>query len=516
VRIGLPRTCSLWLSFGLAACGSDAANTGEPSFDRSELLDPASCQACHPGQYDEWSGSMHAYASQDPVFVAMNTRGQEETEGRLGTFCVNCHAPMAVRENLTEDGLNLAELPAEYRGVTCYFCHNADSVEGLHNNPIVLADDAAMRGPFDDAAANPAHSSAYSAYLDPERPEASELCGTCHDVTLTEELAGQEVALERTYAEWQDTLFAQAHDQGGVGCNRCHMPSSQRRDRSAEFDGAPERRSARHDFEGVDLALDPFPNRERQRLLVERSLASSLLAEICVAETGVFEVTLENAGSGHHWPSGASHDREAWLEVQAFVEGEAEPVFRTVAPEAEDEALQRVVLKDHVVNEEGEPAHMFWDVADVASSTTLPGVATRDPLDPEFHRERRIWTFNTNQAGAAQLDRVTLTVRIRPIGLAILDDLVESGHLDVELARAMTVIDVLPDRCYDRETVERHPDVLAAVRAECEDPSTGEFTLVWLASEANQENRTFRASRVDGAPARCLSHPTYVSVPQVP
>ena len=39
---------------------------------------------------------MHAYAADDPVFVAMNKRGQRETNGELGTFCVKCHAPMAV------------------------------------------------------------------------------------------------------------------------------------------------------------------------------------------------------------------------------------------------------------------------------------------------------------------------------------------------------------------------------------------------------------------------------------
>ena len=34
-------------------------------------------------------------AMDDPVFIAMNKKGQRETNGALGTFCVNCHAPMA-------------------------------------------------------------------------------------------------------------------------------------------------------------------------------------------------------------------------------------------------------------------------------------------------------------------------------------------------------------------------------------------------------------------------------------
>ena len=34
---------------------------------------------------------MHAHASDDPVFVALEQLGQRETDGALGTFCVGCH-----------------------------------------------------------------------------------------------------------------------------------------------------------------------------------------------------------------------------------------------------------------------------------------------------------------------------------------------------------------------------------------------------------------------------------------
>ena len=43
---------------------------------------------------------MHAYAAEDPVFLAMNQRGQRETNGELGDFCVQCHAPVAVHVGL--------------------------------------------------------------------------------------------------------------------------------------------------------------------------------------------------------------------------------------------------------------------------------------------------------------------------------------------------------------------------------------------------------------------------------
>ena len=102
---------------------------------------------CHPQHYTQWSGSMHAYSSDDPVFLAMNARGQRETNNQLGTFCVQCHAPMAVALKLT-DGTNFdpTTLPPTARGITCFFCHNVESVDADHNNGLVLALDDTMRG----------------------------------------------------------------------------------------------------------------------------------------------------------------------------------------------------------------------------------------------------------------------------------------------------------------------------------------------------------------------------------
>jgi hypothetical protein len=83
----------------------------------------------------------------------MNARGQEETNGKLGELCVNCHAPMAVQEGATADGLDIDAVPKHLQGVTCYFCHNVERVLGTHNNPLVLANDVTMRGGLSKPAA---------------------------------------------------------------------------------------------------------------------------------------------------------------------------------------------------------------------------------------------------------------------------------------------------------------------------------------------------------------------------
>ena len=71
----------------LSACqGPDTYQ--EPPLTLERLQDPEACKVCHPGQYAEWSGSMHAYASFDPLFLAMNRRGQRETGGELGVHAM--------------------------------------------------------------------------------------------------------------------------------------------------------------------------------------------------------------------------------------------------------------------------------------------------------------------------------------------------------------------------------------------------------------------------------------------
>jgi hypothetical protein len=330
---------------------------------------------------------------------------------------------------------------------------------------------------------------------------------------------GKEVALERTFAEWQTTLFSKAHGEGGLGCAGCHMPVSVERTTAATTDGAPERHSKRHDFEAIDVALTSFPNTDRQRILTQRLLDTSLIGEICVSRVGVVEVTLENSGSGHSWPSGASQDREPWLDVRAYVAGNDEPIFATSEPELASEADAGAVakpapalLKDFVVDENDEPAHMFWDVRRVDRSTTILGAATRDPLDPQFHRERSVFDFDTNSSKA--IDRVTLRVRVRPIALGVLSDLVGSGHLDERFLADMPVLDVLPDRCYDKDVLDRYQGLLGS--AECDGDPDRDFTLVWHRDTAVAGNRRYREALVDQVPADCLSHPTYVPIAPPP
>lgn len=418
---------ALCVGAALIACGGEEEPLPEPLAD-AELLDPAQCASCHPGQHAEWSGSMHAYASIDPVFRAMNERGQRETNGELGDFCVQCHAPMAVRTGATTDGLNLDEVPDHLQGVTCYFCHSVTDVQGTHNNPLLLADDGVMRGGIADPEPAGAHESAYSPWHDRDRLESAQMCGACHDVVLPNGLP-----LEQSYAQWNDSVYADPEAGIGLSCNSCHMRG--RTGVAAELPGMPERRIHSHAFPAVDVALTPFPHREEQRRLIQQELDTTLFPELCVFEDPLgtqIRVTLENAAAGHTFPSGATKDRRVWVEVIAFEDGV--PVFESgtidegqVVRDHEDPNLWEI--GEFAYKEDGSTAHMFWDVARL-ESTVLPAPVTLDRNDPRYF-ETHVSRFY--DLGRIVPDRVTMRVRMRPFGLDIIDDLIESGDLEPEL-----------------------------------------------------------------------------------
>lgn len=428
-----------------AACSSSEPAPQSPTttLTREQLLDPATCKGCHPDAYREWSGSMHAYAADDPVFRAMNARGQRETKGALGTFCVGCHAPMAVRDGLTKDGLDLDALPAKLKGVTCYFCHTVDRVEGTHNAPLHLAGDATMRGGIADPAPTGAHGSAHSPLLDREHADSARMCGACHDITND-----HGAALERTFAEWQASVFSQP---GGATCSQCHMEQSKEARPIATPSGSPPRRAHGHGFPGVDVSLTPgFPEEAAQRAAVESLLGTTLQSALCVKTIGdaaAVRVLVDNVAAGHAWPSGASQDRRVFFEVIAEKGGariyssgvvsDGTPVTATLASDPD-----LWLLRDCIADEAGKPVHMFWEAAQI-EPRQLPAQVTFNALDPRFYQGHIVQSYPRSGSTFAGIpDRVTLRVRVSPIGLDVLDDLVASGDLAPDVRARMPTFDV--------------------------------------------------------------------------
>lgn len=415
------------LLLGIALACSDTELDAVEALSTEELMDPQACKDCHPRHFEEWSGSMHAYAAEDPVFRAMNARGQRETNGELGDFCVQCHAPIALKLGLTTDGLNLDEVPDYAKGVTCFFCHSVEAIEGDHNAPIRLADDGIMRGGFDNPVPNPAHQSGYSRFLDRRQIESASFCGSCHDIVTPNGFH-----LEKTFAEWKSSLYSHAVPGEQQTCGDCHMQG--RDDVAADADGVVLRQVHNHRMVGVDTALSAFPDMEEQRKQVQRELDKSVFAQFCVQrqlqDDALVTVTVENLAAGHGFPSGATHDRRAWLEVIAY-DVKDNIVYQSGVLQ-EGQALTQLDDPDlwwfgaKGYNDQGELVHMPWEMTALEGEQLIAPTAN-DPEDPDYVETHQTRVYRLE--GVSTPARVTVRLRIRAIGLDLIEDLIKSGDL---------------------------------------------------------------------------------------
>jgi hypothetical protein len=416
---------------------------------REQLRDPATCKDCHPTHYREWSSSMHAYAAQDPVFVAMNRRGQRETGGELGQFCVRCHAPMAVADELTSDGLNLEQLPDRERGVSCYFCHNVTGIDGDHNAMLHLANDTTMRGPIRDPLQPGVHRAEYSEVFEKTSPKSNAMCGGCHDIVTP---AG--VHLERTLQEYRSGIFSKSATGAPPAfdsCAGCHMPGRQA---FVAVQSAVQRTLHDHLWPGIDVPLTDFPNRDAMRSAVEdcqlgAPSVSFFTLEVTPPDLFTFQI---ETNAGHNQPSGAAQDRRMWLEFSAYdangkrldevssgniANGEVEE--KPAGDPKHDPHL--LMFRDRIFDAQGKPVHMFWQAAsskahpDGYESNVLPVASTT------YIEGRHAVVKQYRASGPDGLPaRVTARLHVRPIGLDVLQDLVESGDLDPAIAAQMPTL----------------------------------------------------------------------------
>jgi len=280
---------------------------------------PEYCGSCHETHYEQWRGSMHAYATRDPIFVAMVNKGIEDTQGKLGQFCVQCHAPVASLKGMLpvqeKNGVHFIDMdfdnPHFAHGIQCVTCHSIASVEATQNAHVTLSETTYF-GPTGSAAANEAHPVQQSKlFSDPN--QKSLLCGSCHDV-----LNPNGARLEATFSEWYSNEFNAPNDpEKHRTCNDCHMPTYEG---PITKDG-PIKTLHAHTFVGVDQALiADFPGKEIQAKLVRELLQDCAELEIkydgVINGDAVFVVTITNINNGHNLPSGSTADRQVWVHLQ--------------------------------------------------------------------------------------------------------------------------------------------------------------------------------------------------------
>lgn len=202
----------------------------------------------------------------------------------------------------------------------------------------------------------------------------------------------------------------------------------------------PKRVLHEHLWPGVDVALTEFPDREAQRIAVECALANgSRLFTLDVNPVGEITVSLESS-AGHSQPSGSALDRRMWLELIAY--DEADQVIYSSGVIADGELEEKPkgsagydpdlwIMRDRIYDEQGKEVHMFWEAApseQYPEGFTSYGLPARKDLTPAHTLVRKFQV-----PGFALPARITARVRMRPMGMDVLQDLVDSKDLDPKL-----------------------------------------------------------------------------------
>lgn len=236
-------------------------------------LPAATCGTCHPKQYREWSVSQHAYSQLSPVYLSLNNRINELTNGSNGDFCLRCHNQVGA--NLGENSFvsNLERHPTSREGITCVVCHRINKTYNKASGRLALVEGSLTEPVFgpsgnEELARVLDNAQEYGVATDPTtrgqliHSEAKQFasistpmfCGTCHDVTLFNGFR-----LEEAFSEYR--LSPAAAD--GITCQDCHMGKVQGIPSGYDFGPAAvvfdvptkPRKLTNHFFAGPDYSL---------------------------------------------------------------------------------------------------------------------------------------------------------------------------------------------------------------------------------------------------------------------
>ena len=281
-------------------------NASTPGFVLSSFEQSRTCSTCHPQQYQEWSGSMHRYAANDPIWMLANNGLQSGTHGRLKNWCWQCHGPVGFLTGNAPATFQFSDIPDIVReGVNCDVCHIMRPPHGTTNQHIEynLQPGRTKFGSIADPVSAGAHASSYGLSYG-----RSESCRECHDLIVNN------LPVEVTFTEWQNSAWGAM----SVECQDCHMLKY---NGQAAVGGPVRQNLHRHDFIGVDIAMTPFPNANEQRATVDSMLRHSATMSVDAPSTASVNdsiriaVQITNDRTGHNLPSSVFFFRQMWVEV---------------------------------------------------------------------------------------------------------------------------------------------------------------------------------------------------------
>jgi hypothetical protein len=306
---------------------------------QAEFTEPEVCAGCHPQQYEEWTGSVHSLAFQDPIYQGELNLAVKAVGHEITRQCEGCHSPAGVVTGEIK-GAGLKDLSRmALAGVSCDICHSVSGTTHWQtpshepeNGSMILTPGVntkngvqlIKRGPF-----SPSEECGMGFHQCVESPLhlRSELCASCHQVYHYD----RHFPLESTYLEWKHGPYAQKE----ILCQDCHMVGKETFLRSADNFQKPARGEYHHYFLAANYLLyylgqaaaEKTGNQdlakrygERYQMAVERLKAAADLELIPIYRDGGLaevRVRVKNRRAGHNLPTSLTNVRQMWLEFIA-------------------------------------------------------------------------------------------------------------------------------------------------------------------------------------------------------
>lgn len=300
---------------------------------------PETCAECHPDQYEEWLGSMHSLAFQDPVYQGELNMAVKAVGHDIAKQCEGCHTPAAMVKGEIK-GPGLAGLsPLAMGGVSCDVCHSISGHTGWQtpyhqpeNGSLILSpgrdgEDGPVRTKYGAFAPDEGCGDEFHECKESPLFLQSELCASCHQVFHYE----THTPLEATYMEWKNGPYAAKN----IHCQDCHMVDTETFMRSADTFTRPKRGEYHHYFNGAnflvyhlaELAAKKAGNDDlaanihnKFEMAVARLKAAADLEVTPIYRGGrmaEIKVRVKNIRAGHNLPTSLTNIRQMWLEVTA-------------------------------------------------------------------------------------------------------------------------------------------------------------------------------------------------------
>lgn len=304
-----------------------------------EFTAPEVCAGCHPDKFEEWTGSVHALAFQDPVYQGELNKAVKAVGHEITRQCEGCHSAMGMVTGEIKKAGIAGLSPMALAGVSCDICHSisgtthwqtpshepengsfiltpgldtADGPKKIKHGP--LKPSKMCGGGFHECDESPLHLQA-------------DLCAGCHQVYHYD----SHFPLEATYLEWKHDVYAQKE----ILCQDCHMVDIETFRRAADDFRKPSDAEYRHYFSGANFLLYYLAEAAAKKAGDEKKAANirkkydmavkrlQLAADIEIFpvyqgdKLAEIKIRVKNIRAGHNLPTSLTNIRQMWLEVTA-------------------------------------------------------------------------------------------------------------------------------------------------------------------------------------------------------